>query len=308
MLDRTSWWLLGTCLLIGCAAGYPEARSSTRASGSGERAGTAERIAAEDPDGEPETWAESLDAFVFGDPSAPRTGGARSGHREDAPDAADARGLAAAGARALEEGRTEDAFESFRAAHDAAPGDRRWIYLRVMANICTGLRRDQTALELYLELQEMAPQAAQLDETLHGNLALVYYRLDRLPEARKEVMRALALNPEFPEALRTLRLIEVREGRVESGIDLLERAVGLKRNIPEAQVALAEHEEAAGLREEASGRYRYLLEIMESEGFQDPLGRWRYLFGTAEPPTADECRRRIQRLESGGESPDNARR
>ena len=85
------------------------------------------------------------------------------------------------------------------------------------------------------------------------------------------------------------------------------RASGFKRDIPEAQVALAEHEESVGRREKAAGRYRYLLAVMESEGFQDHLGRWRNLFGTRKQPTADEFRARIQRLESSGENTDNTR-
>ncbi len=318
MLDRTLWSLLGASLLFGCAAGYPAGYLEGRAASS-DTEGRAEASDTEASDtlssrteGEPETWAESLDGYVFGRGG---TSGAREAAtprgeapgRNGASGADGARQLAAAGARALEEGHIEKAFESFQAAHDVAPKDDRWIYVRVMANLRTGMRRDREALDLYLELFEIQPQASRVDSMLHGNLALVYYRLDRLSEARKAVERALELNSGFPEGLRTLGLIEIKEGRVEIGVDLLERAVALKRDIPEAQVALAEHDESVGRREKAVGRYRYLLAVMESEGFQDVLGRWRNLFGTRKKPTADEFRDRIRRLESSGENTDNTR-
>ena len=180
--------------------------------------------------------------------------------------------------------------------------------MRVLANLQTGLRNDQAALRHYLELFEIAPRASEIDQTLHGNLALVYYRLERLGEARRAAERALELNPAFPEALRTLGLIEIKEGRTGTGVAMLGKAVALKREIPDAQVALAEHEASVGQSAKAIARYRYLLERMESSGFQDPLGRWRNLFGARDKSTADEFRDRIHRLESSGERVDNAPR
>lgn len=319
VLDRTSWLLPATFLLAGCAAGYPDTRpvAETARVAVPDEGATASRPESAAPEDDPRTWADSLDELVFGaersadqptdsvpDDSDPP----ESAQPTDAARAEEARKAAAAGSRALEAGQIEEAVGSFQAAHDIAPEAERWMYIRVLANLRTGMRRDQEALDLYLKLFELQPQASQVDAMLFGNLALVYYRLDRLREARQAANRALELNAEFPEALRTLGLIEIKEGSVETGVGLLLRAVSLKPEIPEAQVALAEYEESVGRYTEAAERYRLLLGIMESRGFQDHLGRWRNLFGAGNQPTEDEFRARIHRLESSGANTDNTRR
>ena len=70
----------------------------------------------------------------------------------------------------------------------------------------------------------------------------------------------MEVRPASPQALKTLGLIELREGRGEAGKVLLLESLRLSAEIPAAEVALAEFEERSGDIQEALGRYRRLID------------------------------------------------
>ena len=271
-------------------------------------------------------WIESVDEFAFGSsskelerraiaeeaaekvtpPTSSRPVPAPNSEQKPPPGHAAAT-EAAFGFHARTAGRLVDAVAHFTRAVDLSPAeDGRWLYLRVLADSRLALWENEAALQDYQHLKTILPASFRSDYTLHGNVAVAYYRLGRLPEAHREAELSLkiaaGLNHDFAEGLKTLGLVDLKEGNTAVGVARLTKAVGKKPAIPEAQLALAEYDEANGRFEAAETRYRYLLDVMRSPEFRDPHRRWRYLFGPREKTTQVELTERIERLKSRQES------
>lgn len=179
----------------------------------------------------------------------------------------------------------------------SAPSGVRWLYRRMLADRRLSLREHDAARAEYEILLTEIPETFRTDPSVHGNIAVTYYRLGRLDDARAFARRALVLDGQFPEGLKTLGLVQLQSGRIEEGVAFLERAVALKNALPEAQVALAEYDEKVGRPDVALERYRYLLATVEAPDFRDPFYQWLYLFPGVPGSTIDELRARIRRLE-----------
>jgi tetratricopeptide (TPR) repeat protein len=262
----------------------------------------------------PTTWADGLDALVFGDggdegEAAPGPGGSPA-----APDSgrADLERTAARAVEAVQEDRLEDAAPLLERAAAAAPAAERWRYERALADTLLALGRSADAARLYEGLLVRGGPGAGA-ETL-GNLAAAYYRLGDGPRAREASAGALEARPGSPEALKTLGLAEILEGEEEGGAARLRQALAADPAIPEALLALAEIEEDAGEGRSALERYRKLLDLAAAAegGGRDPGRRLRglFLFRPAAARRSDalpapartsmEVKARIQRLEGGG--------
>jgi tetratricopeptide (TPR) repeat protein len=59
------------------------------------------------------------------------------------------------------------------------------------------------AVEIYLQVQELRPSSA----LTHYNLGVAYFRQNQWAKAEEELKRALALQPDYPEAQRGLDVV-----------------------------------------------------------------------------------------------------
>jgi tetratricopeptide (TPR) repeat protein len=277
--------------LSGCASG----------GGQGPYSGAAR----EQPAAEPQLWAESLDEALFGSSEAElakasaRRQSARQGERapravetpaspgEEAARSTPSQPLERAG-RLLQEGRLEEAVGVLEEALAADQGNSRFLLERALADALLGLEENEKAARVYASI--LAP--------LHSNLAVACYRLGDAARARTEAEEALRFSPDCAEAMKTLGLVELGEGRRESSAAWLRKAIALKPDIPEAQAALAEIEEAAGDSAAALRRYRDLFKTLEKARASDFHRRWQNLFYPREKDSAAALKARIQRLEA----------
>jgi tetratricopeptide (TPR) repeat protein len=131
-----------------------------------------------------------------------------------------------------------------------------------------------------------------------GNLAVAYLRAARLEDARRACGEALRSRPDYPEGLKTLGLIDLAEGRRVEGQARLRRAIELREDLPEAEVALAELSERSGDWRDALERYRRLVAKAEAYRAKDYHRRWKDLFHPATRSTEEELADRIGRLAS----------
>ena len=270
---------------------------------SAERSWALSEAASAEGAGAPRTWAESLDEWVFGSPGdtlrnerersarsaiGPAAGSVAPGEAASAP--GEWRRLVLKAGQAIAAGRPEDAVPSLERAAEAAPEGERWIPERALADLLLALRRDEESAALYRRTLERFA-------ALHGNLAVAAYRLGRLSAARREAEEALALRPDYPEALKTLGLVEIADGRTAEGVARLEGALR-RAEMPEAELALAQVAEEKGDSAGALRRYRALLESYEKRKSTDYHRRWANLFHPGGKATPDELKARIERLEA----------
>jgi hypothetical protein len=183
------------------------------------------------------------------------------------------------------------------------PVAERWMVRRALGDALVGLCRNREAAQEYLEATRGAPRSQAA--SIHGNLAMAYLRLGAAGLARAAAEKALDLEPGYPEALKTLGLILVGEGKKEKGAQLLEDALRSKPDIPEALLALAELDEEMGRPRSAAARYAELSIRYRRAEPTDHHRRWRNLFYPKTCSTAEEIESRLRRLGSPGD-PDPA--
>jgi tetratricopeptide (TPR) repeat protein len=129
--------------------------------------------------------------------------------------------------RARREGRMGDAEALCRGALEAQPNSYEAEQLLGMIAHQSG-RLDQ-AIEHFHRTVSLAPQIA----LHHANLGEMYRLAGRLDEAAAASLRALALNPEFPEPLNNLARIAIARGDPK-GIDYCRQAIALKPDFADA--------------------------------------------------------------------------
>ncbi|HVR76147.1 MAG TPA: hypothetical protein VMT52_17580 [Planctomycetota bacterium] len=267
--------LVSSMLLWGCAAGPGTAPSAP--------------ADAEDAAEAPATWVEALDNAVFGSP-APRS--TLSGDDGDARASdTEARGLAAVG-----EGRLEDAAALLAEASRAATPADAWRPRRLEADVLLALRQNDAAAAIYRDL--IASGNHPPSASLHANLAAACHRSGDAAGARAAARDALRSDGVVAEAMKTLALADVLEGKRERAVLLLETALELKPAIPEALAALAQLEAEAGDAGAALARYRELRALWDTEKGRDTYRRWRDLYYPARGNTGEEIDARIARLEA----------
>jgi len=198
--------------------------------------------------------------------------------------------------------RPEEALELFERALAEAPENQRPIYERLCANTFLVLRRFSEAEAIYRRL--ISEGGLARDSIVHSlvqsNLAHACLRQDRPGEARIAAEKAIELDPRNFEALKTLGLIDLAEGKRDKARERLETALAMKEEIPEAQAALAQIEAESGDRAGALKRYQRLLERLPAVLPGDYTRRWRDLFHPEQ--TAVELKARMAALESSSES------
>jgi len=93
------------------------------------------------------------------------------------------------------------------------------------------LKQDyEKALRAYQEALKAAPQAPGL----HFDVADIYYRLLKYPEAQQELEKELAINPYHAQANFELGDIAIKQGRIHEGMPYLDRALKLDPGLAEA--------------------------------------------------------------------------
>jgi tetratricopeptide (TPR) repeat protein len=316
---------------LGCAAGPAREGAAGVDADKGE-AGSA----ATDLETEPKSWAEALDEAVFGasEPAGPRPA---AGPESSPPSSKEAslrrkklRELSTRALLAQRLGRLEAAIPPLENALRLLSDEERGPYQRALGDVYLSLHRDQEAVRMYRDAMSSngdskgdsmgssmgsstegstgrhpgPPQS----EALLGNLAVACYRLGDLAAARQAAGMALEIRPRYPEALKTLGLIDLREGEQQRGIERVEAALRSDPTIPEAHVALAEAFAGRGDYPRALEHYRSLLQLHAAQESMDYSRRWRDLFYPGGKSTAEELRERIGRLEamSAGKSAGSA--
>jgi tetratricopeptide (TPR) repeat protein len=286
------WWAgIGfSWAIAGCSAGFPPPSQD------GAGRGTLGAAPEEAP------WSESLDEALFGAPCEPpdkRPGAPAAARAGPSSWSVDARASAQRAEKAVLEGRLEDAVPLLRELTDKVPEGERWMVQRALGDALFGLCSYREAAQQYLEATRGASRARAA--SIHGNLAMAYLRLGAEGLSRAAAEKALDLEPGYPEALKTIGLLLVEEGRKVKGAQLLEDALRLKPDIPEALLALAELDEEMGRPRAAAARYAELLSLYRRAEPTDHHRRWRNLFYPRTCSTAEEIESRLRRLESPGD-------
>lgn len=147
------------------------------------------------------------------------------------PRSADVR--AALGETYREQNRLDAAKQELQTAIDLAPDDWRWPYLLAALEIDAG---DFKAAEADLKTAlEKTPDNARI---LY-NLGIVYWKENRLEEARNVLEQSIRLAPRI-ESVMTLGLVFVLEGKYTEAIEAYQRAVQLNSSDWDAWGSLAQ--------------------------------------------------------------------
>src|SRR5689334_7979844 len=107
------------------------------------------------------------------------------------------------------EGRWDQAEYAYMALLNAAPHNPQLLYLAGTLH----LQRSQFGLALHL-LQAAVYEAPDFVEA-HINLAAAAFRLGKFDQARKVLEQAVALHPNHPDALASLAALYVNDGQPE---------------------------------------------------------------------------------------------
>jgi hypothetical protein len=114
------------------------------------------------------------------------------------------------GGELLQAGRVEEAKAQLEKAFDLSPKNSRGQNMLGLVYFKLGLF--DRAIEIYRNLVDRFPQ----DGTLRVNLAMVYFKAQKLSEARAELEKALEMNPKHEKAHRYLGLVLVEQGDLGS--------------------------------------------------------------------------------------------
>ncbi len=115
----------------------------------------------------------------------------------------------------------------------------------------------QTEVSLYSDIVAKSPGKARP----HNNLGHALKEEHRIPEAQAQLERALAIKPDYPDALNNLGTIYSSVGRREEGLELLSRAIMLDPGHVQARYNLAMQYYENGMLPEAVNEYRLLIQI-----------------------------------------------
>ncbi len=115
----------------------------------------------------------------------------------------------------------------------------------------------ETEVTLYTDTAAKSPQKARP----HNNLGNALKEAHRIPEAIVQLQQALALKPDYPDALNNLGTIYGSIGKREEGLSLLQRALELDPGHLQARYNLAMHYYENGMLPEAEQEYRLLIQL-----------------------------------------------
>jgi tetratricopeptide (TPR) repeat protein len=123
------------------------------------------------------------------------------------------------GTALLYDGQVDRAVKAFRSATDLAPGDHRYWH-----NLGDGYRaenRPKEALAAYAEALKRLESPVLRDETFLGYRARYLAKLQRYPEAKRQVTAALAQSPHNPAVLYLCAIALELCGEREAALDAL---------------------------------------------------------------------------------------
>ena len=136
----------------------------------------------------------------------------------------------AAAIRHLQAGRAADAESVCRTILAVAPDHADSLHL--LGILAHQADRNAAAVEHLrkaIALNDRVPQC-------HFNIALAYFALGRLQDAKGHYQRALALNPNYAEAHNNLGSVLLTQGRPDEAIAQFQRSLALKPSLFEAQI------------------------------------------------------------------------
>ena len=110
---------------------------------------------------------------------------------------------------------------------------------------------------LYTDIVEKSPNKARP----HNNLGDALKKAKRIEEAAPHFVRALELQPAYPDALNNLATIYGSEGRRQEALQLLSQAIALNPNHLQARSNLAMNFYELGMLGEAEQQYGIILQI-----------------------------------------------
>jgi Flp pilus assembly protein TadD len=127
--------------------------------------------------------------------------------------------------------------------------------LAAMSNARTLIYEDEVTL--YTDIVSRSPNKARP----HNNLGDALKKAGRLEEARVHLERALALQPDYPDALNNLATIYNSTGRKEEALQLLTQALSLDPRHLQARYNLAITAYEQGMPGEASRQYAIIIDL-----------------------------------------------
>ena len=115
----------------------------------------------------------------------------------------------------------------------------------------------QDSVTLYRDTAVKSPHKARP----HNNLGDSLLRAGRFSEARPALIRAIGLQPDYPDALNNLATLYNREGRIDEAIRLLGDALSLDPGHIQARFNLAMTYYEAGMSTDAAVQYRMIIQL-----------------------------------------------
>ncbi|TMQ68478.1 MAG: tetratricopeptide repeat protein, partial [Candidatus Eisenbacteria bacterium] len=114
-------------------------------------------------------------------------------------------------------------------------------------------------------LKDLAPALRGGYREAHTNLGLLFVQERRFVDARRELMQALAADPDFAEAHNDFALLALREGRYEEARAHAARAIASRPEFADASFNLALALQAEGRLEEAAVAYARVVELQPAD-------------------------------------------
>jgi tetratricopeptide (TPR) repeat protein len=129
------------------------------------------------------------------------------------------------------------------------------LLLAVLSSVRSHAYR--TEVSLYTDVAAKSPGKARP----HNNLGNALKEEHRIPEARIQLEQALALKPDYPDALNNLGTIYSSTGRRQEGLALLQRALQLDPGHVQARYNMAMQYYENGMIPEAAREYQLLIRL-----------------------------------------------
>ncbi len=150
------------------------------------------------------------------------------------------------------------AIERARALSSRAPEKER---LLIEASYADLVERDYPRrVALYEELVRKYP----LEKRFHAYLGVNYFLMNLLPDAEREVKRALQLDPEYGFAMNTLGYVYAEQGRLEEALEAFQEYTTLAPGDANPFDSMGELYLRMGRLDEAIGRYREAVRVQPS--------------------------------------------
>ncbi len=140
--------------------------------------------------------------------------------------------------------------------HSAKASERERLY--IAARYARGIERNSEARHRIL--QEFVARYPT-DKYAHSELAFYDQERGLLPEAIAEYEKALALDPDFGEALNQVAYVHGKLGDMSKAVSYLERYAALSPNDPNPRDSIAELSMRMGKLDESAAKYRAILTV-----------------------------------------------